>query len=309
MYSINEQTYIAGDWGTTNLRLCLIETTTGNCLDSLSGPGAAQLSPGAFAETIDSLTAPWKLKHNIKSAFLCGMVGSSIGWLDAGYIDCPTSLNTLIHHCSHINSETLDVLVIPGARCTNPLGAPDVMRGEETQIMGALSQTSALQSGDHLLALPGTHCKWVRISEGKIVSFLTSFSGELYSLLTQHSVLVKEGSPELDKSSFIKGVERARDTHDADLLHTLFEVRSRQISGLLHPKLAPSFLSGLIVGRDIQNTAKLFQTSTSPHIHLIGDDRLCKLYELASEVYEYTTSTICGKEAFLAGIRRLTETY
>ena len=126
--------FIAGDWGTSNLRLALCDED-GQVLEQRKGPGAAE-SRGKFAETLDALSSDWRGAHGELPILLCGMVGSAFGWREAPYLACPAQTQELV---DALVSPRADVHIVPGMKCTNPLGAPDVMRGEETQLLGAMT--------------------------------------------------------------------------------------------------------------------------------------------------------------------------
>ncbi len=74
--------------------------------------------------------------------------------------------------------------IIPGLRCAGLTGAPDVMRGEETQVLGWLAQHPDRQQGRHLVCHPGTHAKWVVVEDGRIVRFVTAMTGEMFAVLS-----------------------------------------------------------------------------------------------------------------------------
>src|SRR5206468_2126300 len=138
------------------------------------------------------------------------------------------------------------IAILPGLSCRGKTGAPDVMRGEETQILGALHLYPQLTKGRHLLCLPGTHTKWVAVSDGAVSQFQTALTGELFELLRRHSVLVRDSS-EVDGQSpaFALGVDFARQNRKADLLGLLFSTRSRVVTGEMAAGDAASYLSGL----------------------------------------------------------------
>ncbi len=186
--------FIAGDWGTSNLRLALCDRD-GRPLDTRKGPGAAD-SRGRFAEVFDTLNSEWRSAHGELPLLMCGMAGSAFGWLEAPYLPSPTELYEL---ADALVQPRPGVSIVPGVRCTNPLGAPDVMRGEETQLLGALAGAlaPALDTGRQLVCMPGTHTKWVALHGGVMQEFLTVPTGELFALLCDHSVLVREPATKL----------------------------------------------------------------------------------------------------------------
>ena len=150
--------------------------------------GATQ-ARGRFSEVFDEATASWRDAHGALPAYMCGMVGSAFGWVEAPYLPCPEDLHELADATVRIHD---GVHVVPGMRCTNPLGAPDVMRGEETQLFGALCMGEMTGIGRQLVCLPGTHTKWVSVSGDVVQEFITAPTGEIFGLLCEHSVLVRD---------------------------------------------------------------------------------------------------------------------
>jgi 2-dehydro-3-deoxygalactonokinase len=166
----------------------------------------------------------------------------------------------------HLAASGAEVTIIPGARCVNPRGAPDVMRGEETQIIGALRLDARLARGRHVFALPGTHTKWALLNDGTLETFQTSFSGELFALLRDHSLLARLAAAPPDspataastKAGFERGVARSRELRGTPLGHLLCEARSRQLMNEVSQPEALGFLSGLIIDQDIRGALDLF---------------------------------------------------
>lgn len=149
--------FVAGDWGTSHLRLYLC-AANGSLLDTVTGPGAATVR-GSWPELMTLLLAPWERERGPLPCILSGMVGSSIGWTTVPYVRCPARPEQVAAGALGIAGSR--VHIVPGLSCRNRLGAPDVLRGEETQILGALRLHAPLQQGQQLLCLPGTHTKWV----------------------------------------------------------------------------------------------------------------------------------------------------
>jgi len=247
---MTEGAFIAGDWGTSNLRLFLCDTQ-GRVLDSATGPGIAG-SDGRCAEIFDSLTSKWPAHA---PAVLCGMVGSNIGWTQAPYAPCPATLAEIAAASASLRDGR--IRIVPGLSCRNRFDAPDFMRGEETQILGVLALEPALRQGRQLLCLPGTHTKWALLNDGVVVEFLTAPTGELFNLLSNHSVLVRERG-EFSAAAFRKGLGQFGRFPRAQLLDRLFECRSRTLDGELAPADAAAFLSGLLVASDIAGAREAF---------------------------------------------------
>ncbi len=300
--------FIAGDWGTSHLRLSLC-ASDGTVLAQQTGPGAAQVA-GRFAETLADLIAAWQTAHGSLPVLLWGMVGSRLGWLEVAYADCPVAPAGIATTMIEVSP---GVRIVPGLCCENPLGVFDVMRGEETQILGALQLQPELRRGQHLLCLPGTHTKWVLLDDGEVQEFLTTPTGELFAVLRQHSVLVRAPAqnagalPDTIGNGF--GLALTRVSHDAGhhLQQHLFECRSRQLSGELSPADASDFLSGLLIGDDVAGALALYQPSDEAidSVTLVGAPAISARYAHALEAFDISSQQIDGDRAALAGLTAL----
>jgi 2-dehydro-3-deoxygalactonokinase len=297
--------FIAGDWGTSNLRLYLCDAQ-GVALDSRTGPGAAD-SGGRFAEIFLSLTAPWQTSVSALPAVLCGMVGSNIGWTEAPYVACPALPEQIAHACVAVCDGR--VHIVPGLSCSNRFNAPDFLRGEETQILGALSLIEPLHRERRLLCLPGTHTKWVVLQDGAVREFFTAPTGELFALLCEHSVLLRKPgrtAAALDTNAFAKGLAHFKEFPQAELLHRLFECRSRQLSGEFSLPQATGYLSGLLVASDVRGAlGALAEPCAARSTCLIGAPELTRRYAAALSSYGCDTYTVDGAAASLAGLAQV----
>ena len=318
---MDEASFVAGDWGTSRLRLVLCDAN-GAVLDSLVGPGAAETrghdSAGRdaarrFAETFDSLTARWEAAHGSLPVVLCGMVGSSFGWNQAPYVACPALPEQIVDACVAVSAGR--VHIVPGLSCRNRFDAPDFLRGEETQLLGALILTAALRRGPRILCLPGTHTKWAVLHDGVVREFFTSPTGELFALLRDHSVLVRrsaQSAADIDAEAFKNGLASFNDAPQAQLLHRLFECRSRQLSGELSGAAAEAFLSGLLIASDVHGALRLLTDSVTAPVWLIGAAPLTQLYAIALGSHGCEGIQMDGAQASLAGLtfvhRRLSQT-
>ncbi|HEY4075936.1 MAG TPA: 2-dehydro-3-deoxygalactonokinase [Rhizomicrobium sp.] len=287
--------FIAGDWGTSRLRLYLCDIS-GAVLARAEGEGAAVPDCEArFAAAV----APWDAEHGKLPAVLGGMVGSTIGWREVPYLSCPAKAEAVAGAALAFQAGGRSVAIVPGLKCIGPTGAPDVMRGEEVQILGALRLDPELARGRHVFCMPGTHAKWVTVEDGAVTGFLTALSGELFELLRKHSVLARDsGEVDVSSDAFALGLDFAR--QDADLLHLLFSARSRVVTGTMPKTDAASYLSGLILGKDVAAAMALFRLSGM--VHLICTPALAALYDRALAPYAVKTAVIDGDRAALAGL-------
>jgi 2-dehydro-3-deoxygalactonokinase len=294
---MSKAAFIAGDWGTSRLRLYLCDAG-GNVLARGEGEGASVPDCAArFAAAV----APWDQAHGILPAILSGMVGSTIGWREVPYLKCPAMPSAIAAAALRFEADGRGIAILPGLTCRGKTGAPDVMRGEETQILGALRLHPNLARGRHLFCLPGTHAKWVAVTDGAVTQFQTALSGELFELLRRHSVLARDSS-EVDAQSpaFMLGLDFARQNRKADLLHLLFSARSRVVTGEMAKGDAASYLSGLILGKDLATATALFEAGGA--VQLICTPALAALYGKALGAYDVKSAVIDGDRAALAGL-------
>ena len=294
---MSKAAFIAGDWGTSRLRLFLCDAT-GHVLARGEGEGASVPDCGGrFAAAV----AGWDKAHGVLPAVLGGMVGSTIGWKEVPYLKCPARPSAIAGAALRFESEGRAIAILPGLSCTGATGAPDVMRGEETQILGALRLRPELTRGRHVFCMPGTHVKWVVVEDGAVIRFQTALSGELFELVRKHSVLARDGGDvDMANPGFAKGLEFARANEAADLLHLLFSTRSRVVTGQMPKTEAASYLSALVLGKDI-GSAKALLDLKGP-VQLICTPALAALYAKVLQAYDLTSAVIDGDEAALAGL-------
>jgi 2-dehydro-3-deoxygalactonokinase len=287
--------FIAGDWGTTRLRLYLCNAQ-GVVLARAQGEGAAV---AGHAERFAAAVAPWDAQYSKVPTVLGGMVGSTIGWKEVPYLSCPARPEQIAGAALRFEHDGRAIAIAPGLKCTGLTGAPDVMRGEEVQILGALRLNPALARGRHVFCMPGTHAKWVEVIDGAVTHFQTALSGELFDLLSKHSVLARDGGEVDAGSDALKlGLKTAR--QPADLLHLLFSARSRVVTGEMPKTDAASYLSGLVLGKDVATAAALLGLKDT--VHLVCTPSLAALYATALADYDLAAATIDGDDAALAGL-------
>ena len=293
--------FIAGDWGTTHGRLMLCDAQ-GKLLDTRTVPGASE-ARGRFAAVFDGAVADWQAAYGELPAALCGMAGSTIGWLEAPYLPCPADLTEL---GDALSSPRPGVFIVPGMRCTNPLGAPDVMRGEETQLLGACELDAAVANGRQLVCLPGTHTKWASLHEGVLQEFITAPTGELFGLLCEHSVLVRDQATAIEHHAvdFERGLAESAH-HAGALLHQVFQVRSLRMDRQLSAEGAASWVSGLLIGADVGGALKLFDTHEAAPVYVVGAPRLIESYSRALSRRGRKAVGIEGDRASLAGLAQV----
>ncbi len=271
---------LAIDWGTTSLRGVLIDAAGQITERRALAQGILQIAPGGFEAAWQQHFGDW-LALAPDLCLLSGMVGSRQGWQEAPYCPCPADFDALCQHLQWLDTDSpVPCAIVPGMshaprQPINPAGGvPDVMRGEEIQVMGA-QRLMGVNEG--LFVLPGTHSKWVAVQRGAITRFKTLMTGELYALLAQHSILGKttDRHAPFDAQAFIDGVDRAQQPEV--LSHLLFGVRALSLFGALDGAQSASYLSGLLIGQEIHSMKPL----AGERIALIGSDTLTTRYDIA----------------------------
>jgi len=290
--------FLACDWGTTNLRAWVVGGD-GEVLASRDFElGVSKLAPGEAEQRFQSEVRP-ALNAEGLPAILCGMIGSNLGWRAIDYLPCPASLDDL-----HRGLVTVadGVRIAPGLRGDGIAGAPDVMRGEETQVFGWLAQDPARLFGRYVLCHPGTHAKWILIEDGRIVRFITAMTGELFAVLKKHSVL-RSDAPADDEAAFDNGLEAAEDGRA--LAARLFTARSRVVAGGEPAEDTPSYLSGLLIGAEVASLPELLCGALDQPVVLLGDETLCRWYERALMRRGLQSASYDGEAAALTALTAL----
>jgi len=269
---------IGVDWGTSSFRAFRL-AADGAVLGRRSAPqGILHIEAGRFAETLRQHVGGW-LDEGETRVLLAGMVGSRQGWVEAPYLACPAGAAEIAAALVAVPFEGARVRLVPGLSDTDDSGVPEVMRGEETQIIGALTEIR----GDGVACLPGSHSKWARIAGGRITTYRTYLSGETFSALRYGTILgrmMTDGPTDLP--AFDRGVARAAEP--GHLLHHLFGVRTLGLAGKLKDVESASYLSGLLIGHEVRAARP-----RGLRVHLIGAMALCSLYARAI--------TACGGES------------
>jgi 2-dehydro-3-deoxygalactonokinase len=287
--------FLAADWGTSNLRAWRLGAD-GTVKDVRRLPwGVAHLGPGEAARKLKEELRP-ALGAERLPAILCGMVGSAMGIAEAPYADCPAGAADIAQRLLQVDSDTF---IVPGLRCARPDGWPDVIRGEETKVLGWLTLDPRRSQGDHVLCLPGTHGKWVRVKDGRIHDFMTCMSGELFSLLNEKSVL-RTGVTPTDMTAFEEGLRYG--AADGPLASRLFTVRARMVGAGLEADKAAAFLSGLLVGDETARLPQLLGLQPGSSIGLMGEQALCDLYAPALTLRGLTALKVDAEQAVIAGL-------
>lgn len=286
MTSGQDAALIALDWGTSSLRAWLL-AEGGTVIASRSADwGIMHLPEGGFAGALDGLCGDWLAAHPSLAVIASGMVGSAQGWLEVPYVPAPASAQALAQGIGHVDGPRgTQVAIVPGVLQDGR--RPNVMRGEETQVIGALALAPELfgANGDGLVVLPGTHSKWVQVRQGRIDAFLTFMTGEVYEVLRKHSILgrLMPGDSVPAPQAYALGIAEAADEDAGNLLSSLFTVRTLGLTRRLQPAQLADYLSGLLIGHEIREARSLFaqQTCTGAPLALVGAEDLCRRYAQA----------------------------
>ena len=275
---------LALDWGTSSLRAFLM--ADGKVLETRQSSHGIQHLPipgvPGFEKAFAEIAGDWVAKYPDLPVVASGMVGSAQGWKEAPYVRCPADIQTLARQHARVPSGLgPDVLIAPGVLFDEPDSLPDVMRGEEIQIAGALLNHPEWAARS-CMVLPGTHSKWAYIENGKLVRYATYLTGELFAVLTQHSILGRllpaERPAESDPTAFALGLATARNSHPGDLSHQIFGTRTLGLSGRLPPAALADYLSGLLIGHElVSGMAGAGELAAMPFI-MIGAPALCQRY-------------------------------
>ncbi|WP_180897769.1 2-dehydro-3-deoxygalactonokinase [Martelella soudanensis] len=295
------------DWGTSSLRATLL-STDGLVLDRCESPsgGIQFVEGGAFEAALMAAIGPWFAEHGPFPVTACGMITSRSGWVEVPYVDAPAGPAELAAGAKRItlqNGATMTFL--PGLRDPAAKPFPDVMRGEETQIVGyGLAE-------DHTLVLPGTHSKWARIENGRIAAFQTYATGEIFALLTRHSFIARAAEPAPGSkplwSAFDRGAEfAASDEPAADaLLAAVFSARSGVLAGALQPEDVADYVSGLIIGSEFRQARAAGWLHPGEAIGIIGNTALTLRYGRVAPLFDVKIKPGPDDAATL-GVQRIT---
>ena len=299
------------DWGSTNFRACLLSEQGDLIAQKSTDRGVFSFGGKGFEEYLMLQCGQWidDAAFNQGEIVMSGMIGSRNGWLETDYLCCPVDAPKLASAVVSVpNTLGLDISQVPGVSYHASQEHADVMRGEETQIIGVMEQ---LGVKDGLICLPGTHSKWVRVSDGSITALSTFMTGELFSLLSKHSSLAglicdnsgcdKSGRENtFNKSDFISGLVHAQ--QNGSLLNQLFGIRAKCLTGLLQPNQSHAFLSGLLIGSEFVQATGSF---AGREITLVGNQTLLPHYALAASHFGFDSSPLDATKMTIAGLIRL----
>ncbi|MEE6031829.1 2-dehydro-3-deoxygalactonokinase [Avibacterium paragallinarum] len=289
---------IAIDWGTTNFRAYHVNHNQVTLLEN-SNCGIASFDSSGFEKKVEQLFESNRFLLQDKNFIaMSGMVGSNKGWHEVPYVESPVFLDNLpnfIYKFSLFSGTP--AFIVPGLSITNKFSLYDVMRGEETQLLGLCN---LINDDEFSVILPGTHSKHAYIKDRKVIEFYTMMSGELFSILGEYSILAKDISNRIDcDDSFIKGVEISFSSRP--LSNCLFSARTSVLNSSLKREQIKSYLSGIIIGNEIREMSRI------KNIYVVGGENISKYYCKALSYLGYKNYFIDGEACFLNGIRFISE--
>jgi 2-dehydro-3-deoxygalactonokinase len=239
-----------------------------------SKSGILSVKPGGFADELRKIAGDW-LDAGEKLVVIAGMAGSKQGWAEAPYLPCPATVTDIARATLPVPFPATRVRLVPGLKARDADGVPEVMRGEETQILGVLDR---LPEQEVTLCLPGSHSKWVQVRGGQILGFSTQMTGEVFAALSAHTILARSlhrGAAH-HPGAFARGLDRAR--QGGGLLHQLFGLRSLSLFDAMPQMEAASYLSGMLIGHEV---AAALEAGVAPPVHLVGAEALTLRYAAA----------------------------
>jgi 2-dehydro-3-deoxygalactonokinase len=286
--------FIAVDWGTTNRRAYLVERDDRLSDEMEDDKGILAIEAGGFPAAVAEIGA----RLGDRPLLMAGMIGSNRGWIEAPYVPCPAGLSDLAERL--IWAEEGKTAIVPGLSYLSDERA-DVMRGEEVQILGAVA--GGMIPETCLVCHPGTHNKWIEVAGGRIVSFRTVMTGEIFNLLKGQSILADLlGEPASPGAAFRAGVRRG--LSEDGITAELFSIRARILLGRARREDAASYTSGLLIGADIRVGLR---AATDDPVIVMGRPELTSLYAAALLEAGHEARQMDGEDMFLAGARKIAE--
>lgn len=292
--------WIAVDWGTSNLRAWGVDGAGEIVFSRASDKGMGKLTPAEYPDVLKGLVGDAIDLGQPMDVVICGMAGARQGWLEAPYLEAPADLGGLSFSAvtPEVPDTRLAVRILPGV-CQKQ-NNDDVMRGEETQLLGLASMIPGFTGA---VCMPGTHSKWAEIDGRRVERFTTVMTGELYEILRTHSVLRHSLTEPLDGPERDEGLDAGLDIglHQPEKLSAmLFKVRAGALLSGRSPAFSAGYLSGLLIGAEIGGQRDWVRQNEIP---LIGSNSLCALYARGLEKIGGRGRLIDATEATLAGLK------
>ena len=289
----------AVDWGTTRLRVWLVDAAGHVLAERRGDDGLITAQTIGFTNVLEGHLAAMGAPEAMP-VIICGMAGSRQGWLEAPYVTVPAPIGAILAGAARIPGQRRDIRIVPGlAQCQAE--APDVMRGEETQLAGA----GLPAKGSHLVCMPGTHSKWVLVEDGAVAGFGTWPTGELFSVLAAHSILRhslgEQPKPVASENPYFRRWCEQALAEGGDVTSRLFSIRAAGLLQDLKPDDAAACLSGLLIGGEIASASRRFGNGAASVV-LIASGALGALYTEALGLAGLAARTVDADEAVRAGL-------
>lgn len=300
---MSNPSFIAVDWGTSGFRLWVLDAC-GRTIAETDGPfGMSNLEPSEFGRVLEENLNELGICQDVP-AIICGMAGAAQGWCEAPYLSAPTRLDELGAGAVRVSDASREVHILPGVKQQSPA---NVMRGEETQIAGLLHLVPNFRG---IVCLPGTHTKWVRVTDGAIIEFETCMTGEQFAFFSRVSVLSHSMVDDGWSDSAFKAAIRLAADDPAAVPRRLFAIRADMLIGKQTSAQARATLSGLLIGQELMSVRQYWTDQT---VTLVGASTLCELYLSAlgvmgvrGRVAEVSETTLSG---LTAAFQHQQETY
>jgi 2-dehydro-3-deoxygalactonokinase len=298
---VHSTQWIAVDWGTSNLRAWGIDAAGDITFAASSPQGMGTLERSGFSPALAALLSPHvaTFQHTV---IVCGMAGARQGWIEAPYIAAPAELTALVGRGVKPTDapEGLDVTILPGV-CVNDPGRENVMRGEETQLLGIASLRPGFSG---TVCMPGTHSKWTRLAGTHIDTFMTAMTGELFEVLRTHSVLRHSLGGAADDADAAEGFGQGSSIgldEPQRVTSSLFTVRAASLVSGKSASWCSGYLSGLLIGAEIGGAKDWIADGP---VVIVGSPSLAKRYAQVIEAAGGSSELIDAADATLAGLKR-----
>lgn len=291
--------FVAVDWGTTSFRLWLMSRSGNVLAERRSAEGMTTAMRTGFAQVLASHLSAISAPEGLP-VIICGMAGARQGWIEAGYVDVPANLSEIMQRATPVPNQNSDIRILPGLAQRDGI-MPDVMRGEETQLLGALS--TQYRTGSQLVCMPGTHSKWVRVRDLNVTQFSTFMTGEIFDVVSKQTIL---SHAIVDAETFDGDLPAFRNAvidiynHPHMATNRFFTLRSGQLLHGLSATDAKAKLSGTMIGLEIAGAHASAPPDSS--VVLVASGALGELYKSAFQALSIDFTTIDADDAVRRGL-------
>lgn len=286
---------VLADWGTSRLKLWAWHGGGSATFLGSDARGMKFLSPAGYPGVVAELLEMRGLPVGLP-LLVCGMAGAAGGWHEAGYLPAPVPLSDLSAAVVRFDNDAREVVIVPGVSVLDP--RPDVMRGEETQLIGLVGQ-----GAPDLVCLPGTHSKWARLEGVTLLAFSTFMTGEVFEVIGTHSVLGRTLDETWNGAAFRAGVEAALKAPDA-VWSALFSLRAGPILGQTEVAQGRARLSGLLIGAECGAARAAFGAGP---IVLVASGAMASAYETALRMAGFAPDRRDAGDVTLRGLVRVAQ--